>query len=75
MVMKSTARALEWVPALQTRFVLLRLMKALQACMISTEVLTCVELDGLPIGPHYLHELVEVSSCVEKFWNQPVSCI
>jgi hypothetical protein len=73
--MKSTARALEWVPALQTRFVLLRLMKALQACMINTEVLTCVELEGLPIGPHCLHELVKVSNCVEKFRNQSVSCI
>jgi hypothetical protein len=63
-VTESRVCALERVPVLQTRFVLLRLIKAIQVCMSNTEVLTCVELEGLPIGPHYLQELIKVRDSI-----------
>jgi hypothetical protein len=53
-------RVLRRVPLLQTRYVLLLLMKAVRTCMCHTEVLTSVELEGLPLAPHYLSELVKV---------------
>jgi hypothetical protein len=60
MTTESRVRALRRVPLLQTRYVLLLLMKAIQSCMCHTEVLTSLELEGLPLAPHYLSELVKV---------------
>jgi hypothetical protein len=70
---ESRACALERVPVLQTRYVLLLLMKAVQACMSKTEVLTCVELEGLPLGPDYLSELIKVSDAVSHSCPKCVS--
>ncbi|XP_021921177.1 centrosomal protein of 78 kDa isoform X1 [Zootermopsis nevadensis] len=63
-VTESRSRTLQRVPVLQTHFVLLRLLKAIEVCMSNTEVLTCVELEGLPIGRHYLEEFIKgMRSC------------
>ena len=58
---ESKARALERCPVIQTRFVLLQLMKSLRICMTNTQTLTCMELEGLPLSCNYLQELIEVS--------------
>jgi hypothetical protein len=78
-VTESGACALERVPVLQTRFVLLWLVKAIQVCMSNTEVLTCVELEGLPIGADYLQKLIKVSNSISvqlrKCWIQTINCM
>lgn len=64
MATESRVRTLRRVPLLQTRYILLLLMKAIRTCMCHTEVLASVELEGLPLAPHYLSELVKgVQSC------------
>ncbi|XP_021921180.1 centrosomal protein of 78 kDa isoform X3 [Zootermopsis nevadensis] len=71
-VTESRSRTLQRVPVLQTHFVLLRLLKAIEVCMSNTEVLTCVELEGLPIGRHYLEEFIKyqkIQRCSET-WKQ-----
>ncbi|GFG28668.1 hypothetical protein Cfor_06585 [Coptotermes formosanus] len=64
MATESRVRALRRVPLLQTRYILFLLMKAVRTCMCHTEALTSVELEGLPLAPHYLSELVKgMQSC------------
>ncbi|XP_069687965.1 centrosomal protein of 78 kDa isoform X2 [Periplaneta americana] len=61
---EARVKALERVPVLQTRYILMLLMKALRSCMCNTEMLTCIELEGLPVGTEYLKELIKgVTNC------------
>jgi len=81
---ESRVRALRRVPLLQTRYVLLLLMKAIRSCMCHTEVLTSLELEGLPLTQHYLNELVKVRpssatstvspKCTDQLWGNRFPC-
>ncbi|PNF34217.1 hypothetical protein B7P43_G17515 [Cryptotermes secundus] len=58
------AGTVERVPSLQTRRVLLPLMKAIQTCMNHTEALTSVELEALPLGSDLLCNFIQgIKSC------------
>ncbi|KAJ9580749.1 hypothetical protein L9F63_024075 [Diploptera punctata] len=62
---ESQARAVERCPVVQTRFVLLQLMKSLQMCLSNSHALTCMELEGLPLSSDYLQPLIQgVRACV-----------
>jgi len=81
---ESRVRALRRVPLLQTRYVLLLLMKTIRSCMCHTEVLTSLELEGLPLAPHYLSELIKVRpssatstvypKCADQLWSNRFPC-
>ncbi|PSN55506.1 hypothetical protein C0J52_02586 [Blattella germanica] len=58
-ISESQTRILERTPVIQTRFVLLLLMKSLRMCMSNSQTLTCMELEGLPLTRDYLCEFLE----------------